>query len=177
MLETTLCLTLQVRKIDHFPFSETGKHIVRGLRSRCNLMLAGPTDHANFFDYLFVDFNICSSSTVFECNYSLVQQGFSFLSAASIHTLPHKCLPHVNILQFRVYLQRLLCRNVLCSKFKVLVSSREALSQKNYIPRQRGVFFTASIKRFQSTVPPVTRNLSNGSSANRMTQGHGKCYS
>ena len=105
MLETTLCLTLQVRKIDHFLFSETGKHIVRGLQSRCNLMFAGLTDHANFFDFLFVDFNICSSSTMFQCNYSLVQQGFSFLSAASIHTLPHKCLPHVNILQFQVYLQ------------------------------------------------------------------------
>ena len=106
MLEPTLWITLQVRKIDHFLFSETGKHTVRGLQSRCNLMFAGPTDHANFFDFLLVDFNICSSSTMFECNYRLVQQGFSFLSAAAlIHTLPHKCLPHVNILQFRVYLQ------------------------------------------------------------------------
>ena len=80
--------------------------------------------------FLFVDFNICSSSTKFECNYSLVQQGFSFLSAALIHTLPHKCLPHVNILQFRVYLQRLLCRNILCSKFNVLVSSRGLCPRK-----------------------------------------------
>ena len=142
MLETTLCLTLQVRKIDHFLFSQTGKHTVRGLQSRCNLMFAGLTDHANFLDFLFVDFNICSSSTMFECNYSLVQQGFSFLSAASIHTLPHKCLPHVNILQFRVYLQPFALQKCFMLKIQRACQFSWALSQENYIPRQRGFFFS-----------------------------------